>query len=215
MAGLVSPLFLIEFPEKVSCCCSSDAQSRRPVPQYDCRWQDDRPNSGNSLIISHQVRFLNERQKYIALKRVKSETSSVEIVHPTAKQTLGMLLDWKLLTYGFMYFIQASSVYSLAFFAPIILRQGLGFTYAKAQLLSSPPYVFTIFASIAGAWVSDKIKMRWPVMITQSAIGIIGLLVVLYAKPPGVRYFGLFLATYGTQGLYTEVLVLLSKTDSR
>lgn len=185
------------------------------MPQYDCRWQDDRPNSGNSLIISHQVRFLNERQKYIALKRVKSETSSVEIVHPTAKQTLGMLLDWKLLTYGFMYFIQASSVYSLAFFAPIILRQGLGFTYAKAQLLSSPPYVFTIFASIAGAWVSDKIKMRWPVMITQSAIGIIGLLVVLYAKPPGVRYFGLFLATYGTQGLYTEVLVLLSKTDSR
>lgn len=111
-----------------------------------------------------------------------------------------MVFDWKIVLYGLMYFIQASSVYSLAFFAPIILRQGLGFSYAKAQLLSSPPYVFTIFGSIAGAYVSDKIKMRWPVMTFQSAIGIVGLLVVLYADPPGVRYFGLFLATYGTQG---------------
>jgi hypothetical protein len=99
-----------------------------------------------------------------------------------------------------MYFIAASSVYSIAFFAPIILRQSLGFTYVKAQLLSSPPYVFTIFASIAGAFVSDKIRMRWPVLLFQAAVGIIGLIVTLYGGQPYVRYFGLFLATYGTQG---------------
>jgi hypothetical protein len=40
-----------------------------------------------------------------------------------------------------LYFIAASSVYSLAYFFPIILREGMGFSYAKAQLLSSPPYV--------------------------------------------------------------------------
>lgn len=39
------------------------------------------------------------------------------------------------------YFICASSVYSLAFFMPIILRQGMGFSYALAQVLTSPPYV--------------------------------------------------------------------------
>lgn len=97
------------------------------------------------------------------------------------------------------YFVAASSVYSLAFFQPIILRNGMGFSYAKAQLLSSPPYIFTVFASLAGAWLSDKIRMRWPILIGQSMVAIVGLLIVLYGGKPGVRYFGLFLATWGTQ----------------
>jgi MFS family permease len=75
----------------------------------------------------------------------------------------------------------------------------MGFSYAKAQLLSSPPYIFTVFASLAGAWLSDKIRMRWPILIGQSVVAIVGLLIVLYGGPPGVRYFGLFLATWGTQ----------------
>lgn len=98
------------------------------------------------------------------------------------------------------YFVAASSVYSLSFFQPIILRQGMGFTYAKAQLLSSPPYIFTVFASLATSWFSDKIRLRYPILIGQSMIAIMGLLIVLYAGKPGVRYLGLFLATWGTQG---------------
>ena len=42
--------------------------------------------------------------------------------------------------------------------------------------------------------------MRWPILIGQAVIATIGLLIMLYAGPPGVRYFGLFLATWGTQG---------------
>lgn len=76
----------------------------------------------------------------------------------------------------------------------------MGFSYAKAQLLGSPPYLFAIVASISMAWVSDKFRTRWPVLSFQAAVAIIGLLVILYAGPPGVRYFGFFLAVYGTQG---------------
>lgn len=161
VAGMVAPIFLVEFPERTT--------------------------------------FLSPRQKQIALQRVKIDKTSQEIVHPTMKQTLVLLCDWKLALFGIQYFIAASSVYSLAFFKPIILRQGMGFSYAKAQLLSSPPYVFAVFASLAMAYVSDKIRMRWPIMCTQAVIGIIGLLVILYAKLPGVRYFGLYLAIYGCQ----------------
>lgn len=75
----------------------------------------------------------------------------------------------------------------------------MGFSYAKAQLLSSPPYVFAIIMSLAFAWLSDKIKMRWPILCTQATIAIIGLFIILYAELPGVRYFGIFLATFGTQ----------------
>lgn len=76
----------------------------------------------------------------------------------------------------------------------------MGFSYAKAQLLSSPPYIFTVFASLATSWLSDKIRLRWPILVGQSLIAIVGLLLVLYPKPPAARYFGLFLATWGTQG---------------
>lgn len=161
VAGLISPLFLIEFPERVT--------------------------------------FLNPREKHIATTRVKIDKGREDVVHPNVKQVCVMLLDWKLGLYSIQYFVAASSVYSLAYFQPIILREGMGFSYAKAQLLSSPPYIFAIFASIAFAYVSDKIRMRWPVICSQALIGIIGLLVILYAKAPGVRYFGLFLAVFGCQ----------------
>lgn len=75
----------------------------------------------------------------------------------------------------------------------------MGFSVAKSQLLLAPPSIFTIFAGILAAWFSDKVKLRWPVMVFQAAIGIVGLVIMRYATPPGWRYFGLFIATYGTQ----------------
>ncbi|EXJ63060.1 hypothetical protein A1O7_03505 [Cladophialophora yegresii CBS 114405] len=161
VAGLVSPIFLVEFPER--------------------------------------VKWLNPRQKYIAQARLQTDQAARAYVHPTLRESMRMLLDWKLIIYSIQYFIVASSVYSIAYFQPIILREGMGFSYALAQILGSPPYVFAIIASLAMAWVSDHYRVRWPVLVFQSVIGIVGLLVILYPKPPGVRYFGLFLAVFGCQ----------------
>ncbi|OAL54562.1 MFS general substrate transporter [Pyrenochaeta sp. DS3sAY3a] len=147
-----------------------------------------------------KVKFLTERQKHIAVTRVSLERAGAHKEHATFAESLKMLWDWKLGLYSMQYFVAASSVYSLAFFQPIILRQGMGFSYVKAQLLSSPPYIFTVFASLATSWISDKIRLRWPILVGQSVIAIVGLLIVLYGGAPGVRYFGLFLATWGTQG---------------
>jgi hypothetical protein len=86
VAGLVAPIFLIDFPEK--------------------------------------ARFLNTREKHIAITRVRLEKEAKEVKHLTAKETLIGLLDWKIGSYSILYFFCASSVYSLAFFQPIILMQG-------------------------------------------------------------------------------------------
>ncbi|OAF99295.1 MFS general substrate transporter [Paraphaeosphaeria sporulosa] len=147
-----------------------------------------------------KVRFLTDRQKHIAITRVSLEKAGQQTAHATVAETLRMIWDWKLLMYSIQYFVAASSVYSLAFFQPIILRQGMGFSYAKAQLLSSPPYIFTVFASLGTSWLSDRLRLRWPILVGQSVIAIVGLLLVLYPQPPAARYFGLFLATWGTQG---------------
>lgn len=87
----------------------------------------------------------------------------------------------------------------MAFFMPIILRNGMGFSYMLSQVLSSPPYFFCCIMTLASGWLSDRYRVRWVFLCGQSLIGIIGLLIILYTQPPGVRYFGVFLAVYGTQ----------------
>ncbi|KAH0827717.1 pantothenate transporter [Fonsecaea pedrosoi] len=120
-------------------------------------------------------KWLNERERYIATIRLANERSGREYEHPTLRQGLRLLMDWKVAFYCLQAYLGACSVYALGYYMPIILRQGLGFSYALAQILSSPPY------------------------LTEDTIArLVGLVIVLYAKPPGVRLFGVFLAIFGT-----------------
>lgn len=94
-----------------------------------------------------------------------------------------------------------------SYFAVQEIDHNAGFPYALAQILCSPPYLFTTIVSLYFAYISDKYKARWPIMVSQSLIGIIGLLIVLYAQAAGVRYFGLFIATFGTHANIATTLV--------
>lgn len=99
---------------------------------------------------------------------------------------------------GLQYFISACSGYAIAYFMPIILLDGMGFSYVKAQLLQTPPYCFLIIMSFTLGYLSDKYQTRWTIMVFQSVSAIVGLLITLYTKPVGVRYFGIFLAAFGS-----------------
>jgi hypothetical protein len=44
-----------------------------------------------------RAKFLNDREKHIARERILCERQNKEVVHPTIKETMVMLLDWKLL----------------------------------------------------------------------------------------------------------------------
>lgn len=44
-----------------------------------------------------KAKFLNDREKHIARDRVLCDRQNKEIVHPTIKETMRMLVDWKLL----------------------------------------------------------------------------------------------------------------------
>ncbi|KAJ5960049.1 uncharacterized protein N7479_007199 [Penicillium vulpinum] len=143
--------------------------------------------------------WLKPRQKEIAIARLSIDKQSREYKHPSLKEAFVMMRDWKLIVYSIQYFIAASGVYSIAYFQPIILRDGMGFSYALSQILSSPPYIFAIIMSLLMAWLSDKYKIRWLVLVIQALFAVVGLLITLYCRPPGVRYFGLFFAVFGTQ----------------
>lgn len=46
--------------------------------------------------------------------------------------------------------------YSLAFFLPLILRNGMGFSIGAAQCLVAPPYAFAGIVMYASGWIGDK-----------------------------------------------------------
>jgi MFS family permease len=104
--------------------------------------------------------------------------------------------------------------YAIAYFLPIILREGMGFSIGTSQCLVAPPYVFAAILMYLTAWVGDKYHIRGPILIFNAIIALIGLPIMVrrpnwlwdhlivnmmqgYATNDGVRYFGVFLVTGG------------------
>ncbi len=46
--------------------------------------------------------------------------------------------------------------YAIAYFLPIILKDGMGFSTAASNCLIAPPYVFAAIVMMAFAWAGDK-----------------------------------------------------------
>lgn len=69
----------------------------------------------------------------------------------------------------------------------------MGYSVGIAFLLGAPPAVAAVPYIIANSWIADRTHTRAPWMILQAVLGVVGLLVTGYAKPPGVRYFGCFI----------------------
>lgn len=44
-----------------------------------------------------RARFLNDRQRHIAVERIRIDQQGTKIVHPTWKETFIMLIDWKIM----------------------------------------------------------------------------------------------------------------------
>lgn len=75
------------------------------------------------------------------------------------------------------------------------LRDGMGFSLAKAQCLVAPPYGAAALVMFTQAYYADKIHLRSPTIIFNAILGLIGLPLLGFESNNGVRYFGIFLAT--------------------
>ncbi|KAK2623503.1 hypothetical protein QTJ16_006504 [Diplocarpon rosae] len=148
---------------------------------------------------AERATWLTDRERFIAKARLTRDRGEGEWKKPTTMESLKQLLDVKLLVMAWMYFATSSSAYSINFFFPLILTQGLGFEYTISLVLISTPYFFAIIGGVALAWVSDKYRTRWPIILFQTISGIVGLIIINEAKRPGVRLFGIFITVLGVQ----------------
>jgi MFS family permease len=86
----------------------------------------------------------------------------------------------------------------------------MGYSPAISNLLTAPPVIFAVISAFIFAYISDKYRLRAPVIATQCLIGITGLMITAYHSSDGVRYFGIFLGTAGCQGNIPSILAYQS-----
>ncbi|GAB7366750.1 hypothetical protein MBLNU230_g0705t1 [Neophaeotheca triangularis] len=106
------------------------------------------------------------------------------------------LLNVNTIVTSINFFIILIPIYSYSLFLPTILS-GLGYSNIKAQLLTVPPN-FCAFLSVLGAcWLSDRLKLRGPIIVSGLLIALIGYIMQLASTNEAVKYVGTFFIAIG------------------
>ncbi|KAF9077414.1 major facilitator superfamily domain-containing protein [Rhodocollybia butyracea] len=143
----------------------------------------DRPES---------TRYLNEREREIALARMNRGTSG-DVAH------IWMAFrDWRVYCGGVIYFAWSCSLASISAFLPTILET-FGISNSKVQLMTIPPYAVAAAVLALSSWTSDKLQSRGIPIALAASVGGVGYLILLVVPTNlHVRYFATFCITSGT-----------------
>jgi MFS family permease len=107
------------------------------------------------------------------------------------------------------FFLILVPIYSYSLFLPSIIS-GLGYNRITAQLFTVPPNFIAFLVVLVASWVSDRIKMRGPLIAIGLTLAAIGYIMQLAAKTPSVRYGGTFFVAAGMFPCSPLILAWLS-----
>ncbi|KAI0068665.1 MFS transporter [Artomyces pyxidatus] len=122
------------------------------------------------------------------------------------REVIRGLLDIQTWLTGFGYFGIIVSLYSFSLFLPTIIA-GLGFSGEKAQLHTVPPYVPATVLTVIVAYISDRYKLRGPLILICLPVTIAGYILAIAATTNEARYAAVFLIA---TGLYPSAPCILS-----
>ncbi|KAJ7583023.1 MFS general substrate transporter [Mycena floridula] len=149
--------------------------------------------------------FLNNDERDWLVSRLKEDAAGL-----SNKFELSLLWkalgDYKsyLLALNFLFIVIPT--YCFALFLPSIIN-GLGFTAAKAQAMSSPPYILSCIVTMLVGKYSDKTGLRGPFILGINVLGIIGYSVLYATKTPVAGYVASFIAC---SGLFANIASIIS-----
>jgi hypothetical protein len=142
--------------------------------------------------------FLSAREIRFVLARVNADRGDAVAEPWSWAKFLLPALDLKTWAFGLIFGMTTTVTYALAFFLPIILHEGMGFSVGASQCLVAPPYAAAALLMYASAWFGDKYRMRGVPLVFNTVLALIGLPLLGFAKNLGVRYFGVFLVAMGS-----------------
>ncbi|KAA1472445.1 MFS general substrate transporter [Dentipellis sp. KUC8613] len=154
--------------------------------------------------------FFNEDERKLAVQRANRDISG-DIGYTVNKaHIIDAFKDWRVYIGGIIYFGTNTAFASLSAFLPTIIET-FGFTNARAQLLTVPPYAVCAVVITAASWCSDRLQNRGFFVCVSSTIAGIGYLLLLtVANNPHVRYFATFCIVSGAYTTNGIVLALFA-----
>lgn len=90
-------------------------------------------------------------------------------------------------------FCQNISFYGFSVFLPSILNSHLGYDKLKSQYLTVPVYVFASLCSVIIAEISDRFRMRGPLIVITNLFAIVAYAMLGTVTNAGVLYFAIYL----------------------
>lgn len=154
-----------------------------------------------------------EEKEFIRLRLEQDSGTAAGRVGTTEgfqmKYLVSALTEWKIYLAVIIYWGNSIALYGFTYSAPTIIN-GLGYTSAKAQLLTIPVYLLGVIATIFFSVMADRHQTRWPFIVMPysiALIGFIGLISVPHPRFPGLTYAFLFCIP---AGVYPPLICCLS-----
>lgn len=153
-------------------------------------WMVDFPENSHK-----SFRFLTPDEAAIVSKRIQSDRGDLVAQEFELAKVLVHAKDFKIWAFASLFFMQNIVSTALAYFVPIILQNGLGYSADASIILSAPPYYYAVVPVLVSSWFADKYRIRAPIITFNAICLITGFAVLGFAGNSGARYFGVFLAT--------------------
>ena len=153
-------------------------------------WMVDFPENSHKSFY-----FLSVEEARIVSKRIQDDRGDLVAQDFELGKVLVHARDPKVWAFASLFFMQNIVSTALAYFVPIILENGLGYSADTAILLSAPPYYSAVVPLLVSSWIADRFRLRAPIIVFNALCIITGFAVLGFASNSGARYFGIFLAT--------------------
>ncbi|KIJ13103.1 hypothetical protein PAXINDRAFT_117536 [Paxillus involutus ATCC 200175] len=139
--------------------------------------------------------FLTEAERCYVIDLLREDSNNLA-THYDFKFVLQAFKDYKTYVQTGIHIGLLIPIYAIALFTPTIINE-LGFSAARAQLLSVPPFVAGCLFTILVGIYSDKHKLRGPYVIGGAVVSLVGYTVLYTQSSPGVSYAGTIIAAAG------------------
>ncbi|KAL4880894.1 major facilitator superfamily domain-containing protein [Aspergillus karnatakaensis] len=150
--------------------------------------------------------FLSDKERSFIHFRLKHDSDATREEKFSWGAVTDAIKDPKVWLYGLGFHTMSLPLYTLSLFLPSIIR-ALGYSAARAQLLTVPPYALGFITTITVAILSERTRRRAPFIMGSSAFACIGYIILITGKQPGVQYTGTF---FCCAGIYPAVAIVLS-----
>ncbi|KAI0090141.1 MFS general substrate transporter [Irpex rosettiformis] len=151
--------------------------------------------------------FLRETERKLQLERMNRGTRADYGRTLTKQHILAAFRDWRVYAGGIIFFGANCALAALSAFLPTILKT-FGFSNARAQLMTVPPYAVCAVVLCICSYISDRMQSRGLFIVCTTLMCSVGYALLLAVTQNNhVRYFATFLITSGT---YTTIGLIIA-----